>query len=74
MESVLNEIASETAGKATVGLVFPEQRKLFESFQVRLIPALFVIRDAEVKKAYEGMVSKDLLLKDLREFGATATQ
>jgi hypothetical protein len=72
MESVLNEIAKETAGKATIGLVFPEQRKLFESFQVRLIPAVFVIRDAEVKKSYEGVVSKDLLMKDVQEFGAKA--
>jgi thioredoxin-like negative regulator of GroEL len=70
MESVLNEIAKETAGQATVGLVFPEQRKLFESFQVRVIPAVFVIRDAEVKKSYEGVVSKDRLMKDLQEFGA----
>ncbi len=70
MESVLKEIAKETAGNASVGLVFPDQRKLFNSFQVRLIPALFIIRGAEVKKSYEGMVSKGRLMKDLQEFDA----
>lgn len=70
MESVLGEIARETAGTATVGLVYPEERKLFNSFQVRLIPAIFVIRDAEVKTSYEGTVSKDQLIKDLRQYGA----
>ena len=72
MESVLKEIAKETAGTATVGLVFPDQRKLFQSFQVRLIPAIFVIRDAEVKKSYQGAVSKDRLIQDLQELGAVA--
>lgn len=68
----MNEIARETAGTATVGLVYPEERKLFNSFQVRLIPAIFVIRDAEVKKSYEGAVSKERLMKDLQELGAVA--
>jgi hypothetical protein len=72
MESVLSEIAKETAGRATVGLVYPGEQKLFQSFQVRLIPAIFIIRDAEVKKSYEGIVSKDILMKDLEEFGPVA--
>jgi hypothetical protein len=72
MESVLSEIAKETTGRATVGLVYPEEQRLFQSFQVRLIPAIFVIRDAEVKKSYEGIVSKDILMRDLEEFGPVA--
>jgi thioredoxin-like negative regulator of GroEL len=74
MESVLSEIARETAGRATVGLVYPEEQKLLQSFQVRVIPAIFLIRDAEVKRSYEGIVSKELLMKDLQEFGPVAAR
>ncbi|MBI5571347.1 MAG: hypothetical protein HY914_15490 [Desulfomonile tiedjei] len=65
------EIGKEIPGQVTVGKVTQDERKLFRSFEVTAIPAVMVIRNAQVKKSYIGMVPKEVLLQDIREFGPT---
>jgi thioredoxin-like negative regulator of GroEL len=69
MESVLVEIGKELPGQVTIVKVTQDQRKLFKSFEVSALPAVVVIRNAEVKKSYLGMVPKEILIQDIREFG-----
>ena len=63
------EIGKELPGQVTIVKVTQDQRKLFKSFDVTAIPEVVVIRNAEVKKSYLGMVPKKILIKDIREFG-----
>lgn len=69
MESVIAEVADELAGKAIVGKIYAKERELFKEFNVRGIPAFFVVRDGEVKKSFRGTRPKAVLLRALKEHG-----
>ena len=66
------EIGKEVPEQVVIGKVTHDQRKLFRSFEVTALPAVMVIRDAQVKKSYVGLVPKEILLQDIREFAPTA--
>ena len=66
MESVLREVASEMAGKAIVGKVYPSERELFRKFGVRGVPTLFVVRNGVVKR-FVGRRSSERLIKALKQ-------
>ena len=73
MESVLNEVAQELGERASVGIVTPEERPLFQTFQVRSVPTILLVRDGNVKKTYVGVVTKEVLIRDLEQFGPGAS-
>jgi len=58
MVSVLNEIAGATKGRAIVGLIMASDRELVHLFGVSRIPAIFVVRDAEITASFIGLVPK----------------
>ena len=68
MDSVLEQLASETSGKASVGIIRESERELFKTFGVRQIPATFIIYKAEVKKSYSGFKDKESLADALKEY------
>jgi hypothetical protein len=69
MDSVLQEVAQEIGEKASVGIVTPEDRRLFQLFDVRSVPTLFIMRNGEVQRTYVGLVPKETLIKDLDGLG-----
>jgi thioredoxin 1 len=58
MESVLNEVARETKGKAVVGLVMTSDRELVRAFGIRKIPTIFIVRNAQITASFVGVLPK----------------
>jgi len=66
MESVLNEVARETKGRAVVGLVMTTDRELVRTFGIRKIPTIFVVRNGQVTASFVGIVPKAQIQQLLR--------
>jgi thioredoxin 1 len=66
MESVLNEVARETKGRAIVGLVMTSDRELVRTFGIRRIPSIFVVRNGQITASFVGMVPKAQIQQALR--------
>ncbi len=66
MASVLSEVAGETKGQAIVGLVMTTDRELARTFGIRKIPAIFVVRNAEITASFIGLVPKKTIEQVLR--------
>jgi thioredoxin-like negative regulator of GroEL len=67
MASVLAEVARETKDQAIVGIVMTSDRELVRTFAIKKIPTTFVLRNAELKASFVGVVPKSqikLALKD----------
>jgi thioredoxin-like negative regulator of GroEL len=69
MESVLEQLAADMTGKAIVGIVPQSERELFRTFNVRTIPAIFILYNAELKQSYSGFRDKELLARSLKQYG-----
>jgi hypothetical protein len=67
MDSVLNEVAQQVGPRAAVGIVSPEERSLFQTYQIRAVPTIFVVRNGAVTKNHVGIVSKEELIRDLTQ-------
>jgi thioredoxin 1 len=66
MESVLNEVARETKGRAVVGLVMTSDRELVRIFGIKKIPTIFVVRNGQITASFEGVVPKARIHQLLR--------
>ncbi len=66
MESVLNEVAKETKGRAVVGLVMITDRELVRTFGIRKIPTIFIVRNAQITASFVGMIPKAKIVQLLR--------
>jgi|GEM_PF-1286952 len=66
MASVLKEVARETKGRAVIGLVMVSDRELTRAFAITRIPAIFVVRNAEVTASFLGVVPKGRIEQALR--------
>jgi thioredoxin 1 len=66
MESVLNEVARETKGRAVVGLVMTSDRELVRIFGIRKIPTIFVVRNGQITASFVGEVPKAQIHQLLR--------
>lgn len=70
MSPVLDELASEYDGKATVAKVnVDNESDLAQKFQVMSIPTLIVFKDGEVQKRFVGVTSKSDLAESLDAAG-----
>ena len=69
IEPILNEIATEQAGKVRIGkLNVDENPDLARRFDVMSIPTLIVFQDGQPKKRLVGAKGKGQLLQELAEF------
>jgi thioredoxin 1 len=66
MASVLTQLAGETKGKAIIGLIMTTDRNLAGAFGVSKIPTIFVVRNAEIRASFVGIVPKAKLEEILR--------
>lgn len=69
MESVLEQLATDMAGKAIVGIIPESEHELFKTFGVRGIPATFILYNSEIRQSYVGFQNKELLARSLKEYG-----
>ncbi len=70
LEPVLAEVASELKDQAVIGKVDTDKNLIARRFGISKIPALFVIKDGEIKNAFYGVVPKETIVKALNEFGS----
>ncbi len=61
MDSVFEELAKQFEGKAVVGRINNSEKDLFQVFGVRLLPTIYLIRNAEIKETMVGMQTKQHL-------------
>ncbi len=67
MDPTLEEIAREFKDRVIVGKLNTDNNMIARRFGITRIPALFVIRNGEIKESFFGVVSKDTLHRALRE-------
>jgi thioredoxin len=66
LEPTLKELADELAGAVVFGKVDTDRNMISRRFGVQKIPALFIIKDAEIKKQFYGVAPKETILKALK--------
>ena len=66
MAPIVDEIAEETRGRAVVVSVHAgSQAELSDMYNIRAVPAFFIIRSGRVVKTFRSMQSKETLLNTL---------
>ncbi len=69
LDPVLEEVAKDLNGRAIIGKLDTDKNLIARRFGVSRIPALFVIRDGEIKDSFFGVVPKETIVKALKEYG-----
>lgn len=70
LDHTLKELAEDLEGRVVIGKVDTDRNLIARQFGIKRIPAVFIIRDGEIKTAFYGVVPKEKLLEALKEFGA----
>lgn len=70
LDPIMEELATELKGRAVIGKIDTDKNLIARRFGITKIPAIFVIKDGEIKGSFFGVVPKETLIKALREFGA----
>jgi len=70
LDPSLKELAQEFKGRAVIGKLNTDKNLIARRFGIQRIPAVFIIRNQEIKDVFYGIVSTDRMRKALREFGA----
>ncbi len=70
LDPILEELAVELKGRAVIGRIDTDKNLIARRFGITKIPAIFVIKDGEVKGSFFGVVPKETLVKVMKEFGA----
>jgi thioredoxin 1 len=68
LDPILQEVAKDLNGCATIGKINTDKNLIPRRFGIDKIPAIFIIRDGEIKNAFYGVVPKETILKALEEF------
>lgn len=70
LEPSLQELAREFKGRAVIGKLNTDKNLIARRFGIQRIPAVFIIRNQEIKDVFYGVVSTERMRKALQEFGA----
>ena len=70
LDPILEEVAKDLKGLAVIGRVDTERNLIARRFGIRRIPAVFVIKDGEIKSAFYGVVPKETIVKAIKESGS----
>lgn len=70
LDPILEEIAGEFKDQAIIGKLDFDKNLLPRRFGVTKIPALFVIKDGEIKNAFYGVVPKETIVNALNKYGS----
>jgi thioredoxin len=69
LDPVIREVARDLKDRAVIGKLDTDKNLMARRFGINKIPAIFIIRDGEIKNAFYGGVSKETLVKVLSELG-----
>jgi len=69
LDPVLEEVAKDLSGRAVVGKLDTDKNLIARRFGISRIPALFIIRDGEIKDSFFGVVPKETIVKALKDYG-----
>jgi thioredoxin 1 len=69
LDPILEEVAKDLSGRAVVGKLDTDKNLMARRFGISKIPALFIIRDGEIKDSFFGVVSKETIIKALKDYG-----
>jgi thioredoxin 1 len=70
LDPILQDVAKDLIGKAVIGRVNTDKNLLGRRFGISRIPAIFVIKDGEIKNSFYGVVPKETIVKALAENGS----
>lgn len=70
LDPILQELAKDMRGKAIIGRVNTDKNLIARRFGITKIPAVFIIRDGEIKGSFFGVVPKETMAKALNEYGS----
>jgi thioredoxin 1 len=70
LDPILEELAKDMKGKAVVGRVNTDKNLIARRFGITKIPAIFIIRNGEVKGSFFGVVPKETMAKTLMEYAS----
>ena len=70
LDPIIEEVAKELKDRAIIGKLNTDKNMIARRFGITKIPAIFIIRDGEIKNAFYGVVPKETIVKALAEFGA----
>jgi thioredoxin 1 len=70
LDPILEEVAKDMKGRATIGKLNTDKNLIARKFGVNRIPAVFIIRDGEIKNSFYGVVPKETIVKALKEYGS----
>lgn len=68
LDPVLEEIAKDFKGQAVLGKLDTDKNLIAKKLGVDKIPAIFIIRNGEIKNIFYGVVPKEALIKALKEY------
>ena len=71
MDPVLQDVAKELGERAAIGKVNHDKSLLGRRFGVTRLPTMFIIKDGEVKQSFIGYRAGDILVRALRQQGAS---
>lgn len=69
LDPILEEVAKDLSGRAVIGKLDTDKNLIARRFGISKIPALFIIRDGEIKDSFFGVVSKETIVKALKDYG-----
>jgi len=67
LDPTLEEIAREMRGRVIVGKLNTDKNMIARRFGVTRIPAVFIIRNGEIKESFFGVVPKETLARAVTE-------
>jgi thioredoxin 1 len=70
LEPTIEEVANDLKDKAIVGRLDTDKNLIARKLGIDKIPAVLIIRDGQVKNSFYGIVSKETILKALKEQGS----
>lgn len=67
---IIEQVAQDVKDKAIIGRLDTDKNLISRKLGINKIPAVWIIRDGQVKKSFFGVVPKEKILEALREQGA----
>jgi thioredoxin 1 len=70
LEPIIEQVAGDVKDKAVIGRLDTDKNMISRRLGINKIPAVWIIRDGQVKKSFYGVVPKETILEALREQGS----
>jgi thioredoxin 1 len=67
---ILEEVANDVKDKAIIGRLDTDKNVISRKLGISRIPAVWIVKDGQVKNSFYGVVPKETILKALKEQGS----